>query len=93
MTHPHVPAAFINAIAEEGTTLEAVAHLQKQWNETCALRDAFDAFSKAVSMRGGPSLAVQQHNPSWEAWKKLSDAFGAARRGRTQHENNRANDI
>lgn len=38
--YPHVPAAFINAIAEEGTKDEAIAWLQKQWNETCALRNA-----------------------------------------------------
>ncbi len=38
MTYPHVPAAFINAIAEEGTKAEAIEYLQKQWNETCALR-------------------------------------------------------
>ncbi len=36
--YPHVRAAFINAIAEEGTKAEAVDWLQKQWNETCALR-------------------------------------------------------
>jgi hypothetical protein len=35
---PHVPAAFINAIAEEGTKDEAIFWLQKQWNECCALR-------------------------------------------------------
>jgi hypothetical protein len=35
---PHVPAAFINAIAEEGTKHEAIFYLQKQWNETCALK-------------------------------------------------------
>src|SRR3990167_5177071 len=35
--YPHVPAAFINAIAEEGTKAEAIEWLQKQWNETCAL--------------------------------------------------------
>lgn len=35
---PHVPAAFINAIAEEGTKAEAIEWLQKQWNETCFLR-------------------------------------------------------
>lgn len=36
--YPHVPAAFINAISEEGTKAEAVQYFQKQWNETCALR-------------------------------------------------------
>ena len=35
---PHVPAAFINAIAEEGTKDEAIGYLQKQWNENCAVR-------------------------------------------------------
>jgi hypothetical protein len=40
MKYPHVPAAFINAIAEEGTKAEAIQYLQEQWNETCALRKA-----------------------------------------------------
>jgi hypothetical protein len=34
---PHVPAAFINALAEEGTKTEAIWYLQKYWNEACAL--------------------------------------------------------
>jgi hypothetical protein len=38
MSYPHVPAAFINAIAEEGTKNEAIDWLQKTWNENCALR-------------------------------------------------------
>lgn len=42
MDYPHVPAAFINAIADEGTKDEAIAWLQKQWNETCALRAALE---------------------------------------------------
>jgi hypothetical protein len=36
----HHPAAFINAIAEEGTKAEAVEWLQKTWNENCELRAA-----------------------------------------------------
>ena len=36
--YPHVRAAFINAIREEGTKQEACDWLQKQWNECCALR-------------------------------------------------------
>lgn len=36
--YPHVPAAFINVIADEGTKNEAVHYLQEQWNETCWLR-------------------------------------------------------
>jgi hypothetical protein len=46
--HPHVPAAFINAIAEEGTKAEAITWLQKQWNETCALRKALRELMKYV---------------------------------------------
>lgn len=41
------------------------------------LREALEAFSKAVSMPGGPSLAIQRHAPSWEAWKKLCEADAA----------------
>ena len=42
MPHPHVRAAFINAIAEEGTKAEAVEWLQTEWNENCALRAALE---------------------------------------------------
>ena len=42
MIYPHVPAAFINAIAEEGTKAEAIEYLQRQWNKTCALREALE---------------------------------------------------
>jgi len=38
--YQHCPAAFINAIAEEGTKAEAVEWLQKTWDECCALRAA-----------------------------------------------------
>lgn len=37
---PHRPAAFINALAEEGTKDEAIQYLQKEWNENCQLREA-----------------------------------------------------
>lgn len=36
--HPHVAAAFINSIREEGTKEEALFWLQEQWDETCAIR-------------------------------------------------------
>ena len=45
---PHVPAAFINAIAEEGTKGEAIHYLQKQWNENCALRARIEGLEKAI---------------------------------------------
>lgn len=38
--YPHVPAAFINAIADEGTKNSAIEYLQKTWNELCAMRAA-----------------------------------------------------
>lgn len=37
MSAPRVPAAFINALAEEGTKAEAIDYLQKVWDEKCAL--------------------------------------------------------
>ena len=38
VTYPHVPAAFINSIAEEGTKEEAIVWLQRTWNELCFTR-------------------------------------------------------
>lgn len=40
-------------------------------------KEAMDAFAKATSLPGGPSLFMQRHDPTWEAWKKLCDAFAA----------------
>lgn len=51
VTFPHVPAAFINAIAEEGTKEEAIEYLQKTWNELCYLRKEL-AYIKSVSRPG-----------------------------------------
>ncbi|MDZ7824435.1 MAG: hypothetical protein U5K75_10650 [Ahrensia sp.] len=39
--YPHVPAAFINAIREEGTKQEACDYLQKYFNENCALKKSW----------------------------------------------------
>lgn len=46
--YPHVPAAFINAIREEGTKVEACDYLQEQWNETCALRAEKERLQEAL---------------------------------------------
>lgn len=35
---PHVNAAFINALAEEGTRDELINSLQREWNKNCAYR-------------------------------------------------------
>ena len=40
MMYPHVNAAHINALAEEGTREELIEWLQKQWDEICVLRKA-----------------------------------------------------
>ncbi len=58
--YPHVPAAFINAIAEEGPKAEAVAWLQKQWNETCALRAELKAHR-------GSGVHTEQEPAAWWA--------------------------
>ena len=36
---------------------------------------AIDDFAKATSMPDGPSLAMQRHEPTWEAWKKVCHAI------------------
>ena len=37
------------------------------------LEAALRTFAKTLCLPGGPSLAVQNHDPSWEAWKALCD--------------------
>jgi len=46
---PHRPAAFINAIREEGTKDEACAGLQKIWNERCSIAAERDALRAEVA--------------------------------------------
>ena len=48
MTYPHKPAAFINAIAEEGTKEEAVKYLQVTWNELCHFTDQVRALELEI---------------------------------------------
>jgi hypothetical protein len=38
----HAPAAFINAIADEGTKAEAIRELQRTWNELQELRGNYN---------------------------------------------------
>lgn len=45
---PHHPAAFINAIAEEGTKAEAIEYLQQTWNELCELKKQLKPVSADV---------------------------------------------
>ena len=46
---PHYQAAFINAIAEEGTKQEAIAWLQQIWNERCQLERELAAAVKRIA--------------------------------------------
>ena len=48
MEYPHVPAAFINSIREEGSKADAIAWLQAQWNETCYLREKVKGLEEAL---------------------------------------------
>jgi hypothetical protein len=41
------------------------------------LKAAITEFSKATSMEGGPSLAMQRHDQTWEAWKKLCEKLAS----------------
>lgn len=65
---PHFPAAFINAIAEEGTKTEAVEWLQKIWNERCQFqRDLAAANERADNL-----------NTRMEFWKAAYERSRAA---------------
>lgn len=69
MSAPHVPAAFINAIAEEGTKDEAIQFLQKQWNECCAMRDTIASLTEEVER-----LQREKHEERELAEKMFSEA-------------------
>jgi hypothetical protein len=91
--HPHVQAAFINAIREEGTKAEARNHLQQQWNETCALQnelaDALDreaakdaalrTLMQAVCGPIGFAEAVRHNTGLALPWPSLDAAEAQAR--------------
>ena len=47
--YPHVPAAFINVIADEGTKFECLDQLQMLWNENCALRDLVKELEESIA--------------------------------------------
>lgn len=47
--YPHVNAAFINALREEGSREEILNFLQKEWNENCYLRAKLHKLEKLVT--------------------------------------------
>lgn len=80
--YPHVPAAFINAIAEEGTKAEAIEYLQKQWNENCALREQLRKFDMTAVIEECALTAIKHgdlleiHSPRIaDAIRSLKDKF------------------
>lgn len=50
MNHPHVPAAFINALREEGPLNLACDYLQELWNELCYIK-RINELDKLVMIR------------------------------------------
>lgn len=70
---PHVQAAFINAIADEGTKAEAIEWLQKTWNELCQVRDAL-----AVAERKRDE-AKRERDYYWKVMCDRTDALAASR--------------
>jgi len=66
---PHVPAAFVNALAEEGTRDELVTWLQKLWNENCALR------SPVVNAADAMISEIEKRFPNWQSFRDLLDCI------------------
>jgi hypothetical protein len=46
--YPHVQAAFINAIRDEGNKDEACDALQKEWNRACAIEAEIERLREAL---------------------------------------------
>ena len=49
ITYPTRPAAFINALYEEGTKSEAIQFLQETWNELCYVKDQLRDAEERIS--------------------------------------------
>ena len=65
---PHVPAAFINVLAEEGSRTELINALQQEWNENCRLRQHLNGRSQ----NGGDAV------PSDDVVRELREALAHA---------------
>lgn len=70
VNYPHCPAAFINAIADEGSKAEAIEWLQRTWNELCAVRAELSALQAKVA--AGEKDAQDAARYRW--LRALSDA-------------------
>jgi hypothetical protein len=59
---PSVPAAHINAIAEEGTKADAVKYMQKHWDELCWLKKENKRIRQEVDrLKSMFSVLPQEH--------------------------------
>ena len=74
---PRTPAAFINAIADEGTKTEAVEWLQKTWDEKCQLeRENAELRAWKEGKKGVEDYLALKHENA-ELRKKLEQAHAA----------------
>jgi hypothetical protein len=92
-TPEHVPAAFINAIADEGTKAEAIEWLQKTWNERCDIEKRLRAAEQRAERARQEALEELYRDlgtlkwmGSDEGWQLAIDAVREAVRALAQKE-------
>lgn len=61
----------------EVAQMDAVGRLGVAIKRIERVKATFGLLSKALCEADGPSLTIQRHDPSWEAWKNLCDAVAA----------------
>ena len=75
---PHTPAAFINAIAEEGSKKEAVEWLQKTWNERCQLERENEALRRESARADSYwENEAKRYAGNADYWRERADAAEA----------------
>jgi hypothetical protein len=80
---PHVPAAFINAIAEEGTKAEAIEWLQKTWNELCQAESKVRGLERKVAEEQDAAMMAGSQNSALRL--QLRDAEERAKTTRSEN--------
>lgn len=79
MTVPHVTAAFINSIAEEGSKEDAVKWLQQEWNENCHLRK-LARLADEIRAAQRAYMADRGNQEKGQAVARAAEAYDAARK-------------